>query len=267
MENSLIIDVRTSSGFFSNYLIFLDNLKYCQRHNLKPIMRLGGNWYYSDGRQNLWDYFFEKINDGVPIGVSQHSNFFKLWEEKFTCHIGKVPLWEFYEDKEFIKQNRIEVNEISKLVKPSIEIQKKIDLFLKQNFENKKVLGLHIRGTDYHFNNLDLYLESVKKIIDEYDIVFIASDNFESINFFSEKFPNICFYETNIRMNKMNDGCLALYNPSNDKLKHGEDVLIEAYLLSNCHHLICINSNVAAAALYINPNMTYDLIHRSLQGG
>ena len=52
-----------------------------------------------------------------------------------------------------------------------------------------------------------------------------------------------------------------------DKLKHGEDVLIETTLLSKCNHLICINSNVAAAALYMNPSMTFDMIHRSVYGG
>lgn len=267
MENSLFIDLRTTSGFFSNYLIWVDNLKYCEVFNLKPIMRLYGNWFYSDNRENLWDYYFEKINDGIPVGNQESSNFFKFWDDNnFTIRKGKVMIWDV-DDKELVDKNRIEVNKITKKIIPVERIQEKINSFVSKNFKNKKVLGVHIRGTDYGFNDLNAYLENIKKY-DNFDVIFVASDNFESINFIKNNFKNVCNYETELRMNNINESvlCRNIYEPNN-KLKHGEDVLIETYILSKCDHLICINSNVAASALYINPDMTYDMIYRSEHGG
>ena len=44
--------------------------------------------------------------------------------------------------------------------------------------------------------------------------------------------------------------------------EHGEEVLIECLLLSKTNHLICTDSNVSAAALYMNPNMTTTYLNR-----
>lgn len=275
-KGSLIIDIRYSSGFFSNFLIWVDNLKYCEISNLKPIMRLGSpyqvkDWYYSDGRSNLWEYYFENINDGIPIGNLEYSNFFKFWDnDAFTCYVGKVPVWDNIGDEEKCLDNRFKVNKIIKKIKPTKIIQTKVDEFIQNNLEGKKILGVHVRGTDYGFENINEYVNQIEKCYNDFDAVFVASDNMEAIELIKNSFKNVYFYNTNIRMPKYNDGVLC--NNLNvivggNKLKHGEDVLIECILLSKCNHLICINSNVAATALYMNPEMTYNMIYRSPHGG
>jgi hypothetical protein len=98
-------------------------------------------------------------------------------------------------------------------------------------------------------------------------MIYVASDNQESIDIIKNTFNNVIFYNTNIRRNSMNDNVLCYGLKNEDKVKHGQDVLIECCILSKCNHLICINSNVDAAALYMNPHMTFDLIYRSPEGG
>jgi len=44
--------------------------------------------------------------------------------------------------------------------------------------------------------------------------------------------------------------------------KHGEECLIESILLSKCNHLICTDSNVAAGAMYLNPDATNTYLNR-----
>ena len=48
----------------------------------------------------------------------------------------------------------------------------------------------------------------------------------------------LCYYETNLRSEKFIDRVIIfndkLFKSQQDKLKHGEDVLIETYLLSVC---------------------------------
>jgi hypothetical protein len=169
-------------------------------------------------------------------------------------------------NEEKCAHNRFEVNKIVQKMKPSKNIQKKIDDFVEENFKNKKVLGVHIRGTDYVYTNLDEYLVWIKKYSD-FDKVFVATDNFESLTFIKNNINNVCNYETDLRTTTMNGKVLCKNIAPIDKLKHGEDVLIECCLLSKCDHLISINSNVAASALYMNPNMTFDMIYRSPHGG
>jgi hypothetical protein len=266
-EKSLIIDVRSSSGFFSNYCIFLDNLKYCLDNNIKPIFKLESDWFYNDGRENLWESFFQSINDGIIIGNSEKSNFFKLWDENFLVRQGKVMVWENYNNQDELKKNRLEVNKIVSILKPNTYIQSIVDDFVNKNFLNKKIIGVHIRGTDYKFYHLDLYVKQIKKYYKDFDMIYVASDNEESINHIKNNFDNVISYQTDIRAKNINDNVLCS-NLSNDKkVKHGQDVFVECILLSKCEHLICINSNVAAVSLYMNPNMSFDLVCRVRDGG
>jgi len=266
METSLIINTRESSGFFSNYFIFIDNIKYCEINNIKPIMLLGGSdWFYNDGRENLWGAFFEPINDSNITQDYRFSSFFKLWDESFLCRQGKIMVWENIDNSTELQINRFEVNNIIQKIKPIKEIQDTIDNFVETNFKGK-ILGVHIRGTDYNFNYIDKYIEYINKYND-FDMIYVASDNQESIDNIKNTFNNVIFYDTNIRRNNINDSVLCYDLKNEDKVKHGQDVLVECSILSKCDHLICINSNVAAAALYMNPHMTFDLIYRSPEGG
>ena len=45
--------------------------------------------------------------------------------------------------------------------------------------------------------------------------------------------------------------------------KHGEECLIEALLLSKCNHIICTDSNVAAGAIYMNPDSEITYLNRA----
>ncbi len=44
--------------------------------------------------------------------------------------------------------------------------------------------------------------------------------------------------------------------------EHGEQVLIEANLLSYSDYFICTDSNVAAAAIFLNPTMKVHFLNR-----
>lgn len=265
-KKSLIIKNRTSSGFFSNFLIFVDNVKYCEMNEIKPILTMENNYFYNDGRDNLWNSFFEPFNDNIRVGEEIESNFFLLWNEKFLVHQGKVMVWENSENQEESTKNRLEVYETVKKFTPSKEIQNIVDNFVNTNFSNQKVIGVHIRGTDYGFHDLDQYVKAIQQY-ESFDKVYVASDNQQSIDYIANHFDNVCFYDTDIRKKDINEDVLCR-NLSNDlRVKHGQDVFVESLLLSKCNHLISVNSNVAAAALYFNPYMTYNMIYRCEVGG
>lgn len=268
MNGSFISNVRGEVGVFSNFLQFCDNLEYCERNNLKPIFTMRGPSFYNKTSEDTWNKYFIPLNDGIIEGNVTYAsdyNYFPLWNEKFVCFQGKVPIWDLHKDEVSCKKNRVLVNKVAKKFQPIEKIQNIIKKFIEKNFGTKKVLGIHCRTTDYGFYDLPKYESAVN--FENYDVIFVASDSSEAINYFKKKYNNVVSYETEIRMTNMNMGVLPRNLKVEDMEKHVEDVIVECFILSNCNHIVCINSNVAAAALYLNPEVTFNLIHRVEQGG
>jgi len=263
--NSMIIDCRSGAGFFSNLLMILDNLKFCEMRNMKPILRMR-NFIYTDGRDKLWNHYFQPINDSATEGIISWSDFFKVYPFILVNAIGAAVFWEMEQRKQDTKDHRIAVNDICKrYIFPSDNIKNIIDDFKEKNF-NGKILGVHVRGCDYGFYDMNAYINKINEKISNYDKIYLATDNFETLNLLKGIYGDKLFhYETDIRMPNFK-GPVLCFN-TDDKLKHGEDVLIEMFLLSNCDHLISINSNVPLFALYYNKDLSYDMVHRSGGGG
>ena len=279
LKTSLLINTR-EYGFFSSMFQILDNIKYCEDNDIKPIICLGEKFIYkSNDIENGWNSFFENINDGIiegnaidyssiPNGELYIMNNFLLCEPS-TMNL-KLKIWEEHVRDPNDRSHRIYINEfILKYLNPVSYIHDEIDNFTSSNF-TKNVLGVHIRGTDYGFHNIDAYINQIRLMVDtyQYDKIYIASDNKESINIINSKFENVCWYHTELRTENISDSapvCHIVHD--NDKVKHGHDVLIESFLLSKCNRLICINSNVAGMAGYLNPTMPIDLLCRQPSGG
>ena len=182
----------------------------------------------------------------------------------------RLKIWNIISDREDLLANRLEINEmINKYIKLISPIRKEIDDFADKNFAGKSVLSVHIRTTDYNFTNLPLIIKTIKNILkwNSYDKIFVASDSLEPIRIVCNRFKNACYYETNLRCKKIDSPkplCHMVFG--DEKIKHGRDVLVEAYLLSYGSEMVCIDSNVAGMACYLNPNMKIHLTQRQNYG-
>jgi hypothetical protein len=280
MQNSLIIKTR-EYGFFSSLFQIIDNIHYCEINDMKPIIAIGEKYLYQNNNSNPWNFFFENINDNIIEGeekeittLTQNANFL-VDDYMMACpsrgdyHLN---LWNKVEsrNKDLEIEYRIKINDIiKKYIKPIFKIETKINSFIQTNYEDS-MLAVHIRGTDYGFHCVQSYIDKIKDIQKEknYKKIFVASDNHEAIIKINEAFDNVCFYETNLRAENLNSRSPVCHIVSgDDKIKHGEDVLIECLLLSKCNEIICINSNVAGAACLFNPNMVINLVTRIHGGG
>lgn len=275
--NSLIIQTR-EYGFCSSMFQILDNLKYCELHDMKPILTIGHKFLYQDGlSSNIWNEFFLPINDfqieGDAIDITQLTNNANFLMEDFLMvsprnNNYKLKLWELHCNDVNTSLHREEINTlINTYLKTVPEIQSIIDEF-KTTYLNKNVLGVHIRGTDYGYHNLDSYVKRIKEVYNEYDCIYVASDNSESINRIKTEFENVVYYDTSLRAdNLVSPSPVCHIVSGSNKIRHGKDVWVEANLLSACSRLICINSNVAAMGAYMNPNAKIDLLTRQHGGG
>lgn len=168
--------------------------------------------------------------------------------------------------------NHEKMKYISFLIKKYIlikdEIKNKINLIYNENFKNKKVLGLHIRQTDHGEHgkllDFDFYVNEIKKNIDNFDMLYVMSDNYEYLNKIENIFPNKIFYvEDIIRSN--NDICVHFDKSIINRYKLGEDVLIETMLMCNCDTVLLTNSNICNFILAYNPDIKYYIMDLNLK--
>jgi hypothetical protein len=206
---------------------------------------------------NVWDYYFEQpFTKELPPS-------YKIIKEVGLIFDEISEFRDIYIKKHEYDERRIYYNDIiNNYVKLLPHIQLKIDDFAKNNFSNKKVIGIHCRGTD-HPEKMDILqsLELSKPYAEMYDLIFLTSDQQEYIDVFKNYFGSrLITYDTDIR----SSGNIPLhyangYNYS--KYKIGEDTIIEAYLHSKTDFLLgTVNSNVNYFIRALNKNIPYNIL-------
>ena len=122
-------------------------------------------------------------------------------------------------------------------------VRNKIDDFMS-NFFNKKTLGVQVRGTDslkaysyktsrrYYDKNIknmtkqnmfDRVVKSISKKIDDYEQIYVCSDEMEIIQMFQNKFKNVITYPKTEVIRTSTEGM--------------QDALIDWWLLGECDYI------------------------------
>ena len=208
---------------------------------------------------NVWEYYFEQPDiktmpswdEIIDVGI---------WNGNISsayCHLSDVD-----------EQKRVKYAEIiNRYVKPLPHIGDKIKSFEdKHSLKNKRVLGVHCRGVSgafdgAHLTTKEFYTSQVSELEKDYDVIFVISDEFSYIEYLSKKFGSkIVFYEDAVRETLDRKDMILL--PGDDhklknKYKQGEDVIIDAFLLSNASFIICPYSNVSTFSHFVNPKSKY----------
>lgn len=136
-----------------------------------------------------------------------------------------------------------------------------LEAFYKKNMENKKVIGIHLRGSFVASEVLDvphayIFKEANKHASDGVQF-FVATDQYPLLEEAKKKLNGpVIFYDCE-RFEKTT----SPHPHYKATPKMGEDVLVETLLLSKCDHLIHTLSNVSTAALYFNPNLEHTLLY------
>ena len=132
----------------------------------------------------------------------------------------------------------------------------KLDDFYNENILKKRTIGIHLRGTDKQIevkpNNPLLLIKDANKNkncqffiqTDEYSLLELAKKNLNG---------KIIHYTYQLSQN-----CKTIhYTQHLNKAILGEEILIEAILLSKCDKFIHTLSNVSTAVVYFNPNIKH----------
>lgn len=161
---------------------------------------------------------------------------------------------------------------------PKINIIKKVVTKLKvkqsiidkiDNRVNEKTLGIHIRLTDmnimhgknYGIVNFDNYLKKLEEImkINNFENIFVASDNLESIKKLEKLYPVIYYKDLKNRSKFENDGDLKYqsYLRQNAFQKQlWEESFLEMLTLAKCGTVLKRMSNLNNTAIMFSDSIT-----------
>ncbi len=227
------------AGFFSCFNCTLNHLICCEENNKTPIVYWGENSQYYDpsgynGSTNVWEYYFEPVSN-------------LAYTEQDIIHFEPYPIAGFtiYSWTMNIT-DRLRVNQIiRKYVKIKTTIQKKIDDFYDKHMKGRRTIGIHLRGTDKYYEEppvpLDSIIDKANELADANTQFYIASDDQRLFDRAKKKLRGLVINYT-VTRNSTDEYGWPGKHPQKALL--GEEVLIEANLLSKCHIFLHTLSNV-----------------------
>jgi len=230
-------------GFFSVVLQMI-SIKILNRN--VPFHIDLSNWklYQNKPNDNVWEYYFEQYYKNCDNNIKMNLSTLVNYADRFRALT--------------IIRNDIKTLKVKK------HILEKIAIY-DSYFKNKRVLGIHKRGTDSGEHRpilpIEEYYKEIDKIINEYDYLYVCGDEKDSVEKFKERYSDKIFiYESAFRsdskhpIHKLNPSTGVKFFTDCEPYKQGEDVLIEAILLSKCNYLLLTDSNVAFFSIYYNNN-------------
>lgn len=206
--------------------------------------------------KNVWEYYFLQPHTSLkPVDEDIEKTVGIIDEEvsEFRFNYLKNP------NEETIKNIRLTYNNIiNNYITLQPHVDKKIKDFVKDNFEGKKILGLHLRGTDHPDKKpMKEYMPIIKNKLRDYDYLFVSTDEEYRYKFikavFGDKVITYNSYKSSTDKSLHHTGHKPTY-----QYKIGEDVIIESYLLSKTNFLLCFsNSNVNFLSRCLSPNLDF----------
>lgn len=251
-------------GFFAMYRYWLEYLYFADICGYTPVISAGDNFAYKEeseaaGSNNPFEYYYVQPSE-VSLREVRFSNKVifsdvahrKMVELIFT---GKVNNYKY--NKQYLRM-------MAHIVKKYIRFNPNTERYMNENLKklglNKgKVLGIHIRGTDFRakYNNHPIYISEsdyftqlnhiLKK--NSYEKIFVATDDKRILsNFIKEYGEQICFYKDVERSSRNKSVAFSQCNRINHKYLLGMEVIRDMYTLSMCTGLIGGVSQVAICA-------------------
>ena len=255
------------TGFFSNYFYALTHVAYAKENGWIPVvdMRNYGTLYSENhpvnGTRNAWEYYFEQP---VDTRTAYRSGRFVLsngLDRKIQWH----PFRETDTSVEMIPDIAAKLKVLTSNYRQlRSEIEAEFTDWERTHFSDRKILGVHWRGTDkrnpppLHRPSpaMDALLSAVRKAAEDRhpDAVFLATDENGVREALAQTLSAPILTTDAFRL-EAGDG-RGLHTASvrharpNHRYRLGLEVLRDAWLLSRCDSLVHGHSNVTNAAMF-----------------
>jgi hypothetical protein len=247
-------------GIFSNLTFVVNHIKIALDMGFIPIVDMDNyTTIYNENKKicstyNSWEYYYEQIS---PYSLDE------VYKSKNIIITSST----FYSEIDF-SYNITDKKELLDIFYKHIKVKKNklktIQYLKKKLFKDKKVLGVHFRGTGYKYARnpypvtANQMINKINEILEKenYEKIFLMTEdsyNFKKIKeYYGEKIISL---STTVR-GKTNQEVYDKYPRDRHRYKLGRDVLIETYLLSYCDGFFDIETNprTISYALNLNPS-------------
>lgn len=250
-----------NTGFFAVYNKLLAFLYFADYYGLKPVIRFDNSFPYAEntlvnGTNNPYEYYFKQPLDIMPENLDDKKCVLVCRKE------NSYLINQLSESANGYSKSELCIDALARISGKYIQFNEQVEMQLQKDCiipEKKKVLGVHVRGTDFKRNynghpiqvEIDDYLSEALKVFGKrnYDNIFLATDDLSAIQRFKEEFGNkLLIYEDAVR----SDGDDSVMNSQNIRENHhyllGYEVLRDMYSLALCDGLVAGLSQVSYAA-------------------
>ena len=241
-------------GMFSNLNYVIHHIKIALQLDCIPIIDMKNfPTKYNEKTKvkntlNAWEYYFEPINKYKLEDV---------YKSKFVIVVdGKT------RKKSEFKTFKISEKENYQIFKKYIKIKKEIkneaEEFIKKNFFNKKVLGVHFRGSDMKTQERHPFPANFKQITsfidyeiknNKYNKIFLVTEELNYIEKLKSKYKDKICYNSSYRSN--HPDIFKNHRRKNHRYLIGKENIIDMLLLSNTKTIICTNSHMTDASNFL----------------
>lgn len=252
------------AGFFAMYRWWLEYLYFADVCGYTPVICATHGFLYKEkeavnNTKNPFEYYFIQPS-GIGVQEARHSRQVILSDKKHREMVeliltGKIGNYK-YNSQYLYLMARI----VKRYIKFNHYTQDYIDEGLEKiKFAQEKMLGVHIRGTDFRamYDNHPVYITEdecfieIDKLLEknEYSKVFLATDDERILNKFISRYKSrLCFYD-DVERNDQNESVAFKHNTrGRNKYLLGLEVIRDMYTLSMCTGLVAGISQVAICA-------------------
>jgi len=258
-QAQFIYDASLGAGFFASFLTTLSHVIWHDKTYVPLWVYWGDkNLYYQaggyNGSTNVWEYYFEPIKYNIDELRPCKNLTGDIAPGCIKCMSFQTNEYRDPMYRRWVKKY------IDKYIKIKAPIRHKINTFYYTNMAGKFNVGLHLRRTDH---SLEVITSKIIDYINEANKYegaqfFVATDDANALEFCKKKLNGKVIYYDSFRSvtGEPIHQPVDIKRPKMPrKAQYGEEVLIDAQLLSKCDVLIHGLSNVSTAALFFNPEM------------
>jgi hypothetical protein len=241
-------------GMFSNLNYVIRHIKIALQLDCIPIIDMKNfPTKYNEKTKvkntlNAWEYYFEPINKYKLEDV---------FKSKFVIVVdGKTRKKSEFDTFKVSEKENYQI--FKKYIKIKKEIKNEAEKFLKKNFFNKKVLGVHFRGSDMKTQERHPFPSSLKQITsfidyeinnNDYNRIFLVTEELDYIEKLKLKYKDMICYNSSYRSN--DPDIFKNHKRKNHRYLIGKENIIDMLLLSKTKTIICTNSNMADASSFL----------------
>jgi hypothetical protein len=245
-----VIQRSPGAGLFSNLTFIINHLSIVDKLGAIPILDSFNfpNLYNESIRNNSWSNYLNHKNNITLEEVYNSKNVLVTssnWNSNFPMSMSQITNCYSLFHKYF------QINE---------QILKIVNEYVATNFINENVLGIHFRGGDQKTANNHPFpatkkqmYNKIKNLLQEYNFtkIFVSTESADNFKFLNKKFGDKLIYYNSYRSQKN----AYLENPRlNHRQQLGEEIIIEALILSKTNYFLCSNSNVSEFVKILRKN-------------